>query len=383
MDKPGTAKATSGSRHNSRSRRSATTLVWVASIVAIACSDGATSPSLHHPPPPGSIQVLELTTYDGSGQAVHPDAVIIPAGWGGLSASNLVVTPYPGGQASFENPSVFIGQSAIGWEWEIPQGVQNPIARPTSGGYLSDPDELYNPSTNELWLYYRQVTSQNEILLTRSSDGVHWGAPITVVSVPNHEAISPTVVRMSEQDWRLWTVNSGVNGCSAPSTTVELRTSTDGIHWASPQTVSLGDQGDFPWHLDVTWVPEQNQFWALYNAKVSGSCTTGVLRFAVSQDGIHWTTTPTPLLSRGVIPEFADIVYRASLQYNAASDAVTIWYSGARYSQSSYEWHIAVQQMSRATMLVKVTQTPLAIGPELDNVPGTLAPPPLTNATAP
>jgi len=396
------ATSWSGSRRRNGALWNGAIAAVVVSAILMGCTDGTTSPRaptpsppslsppLSPPPspppppssPPGLIQVLTLITYDGSGQAVHPDAVRTAAGWGGLSSSNLVVTPYPRGQASYENPSVFIGQSAT--VWEVPDGVQNPIAQPVAEGYLSDPDELYNPTTNELWLYYRQVTTQNQILMIRSSDGVHWSVPVTVISVPNHEAVSPTVVRMNETDWRLWAVNSGADGCTALSTTVELRTSADGIQWSAPQTVSLGDQEDFPWHMDVSWIPAYHQFWAVYNAKVAGSCTTGVLRFATSPDGIHWTTAPTPLLSRGAIPEFSDIVYRASLQYDAASDNVTLWYSGASYKTSAYEWHVAVQQISRKSMLAFVMQQPTASSSiRSDKVPVTSQPPALTNATAP
>jgi hypothetical protein len=367
------------------------TLAYVASVVLIGCSDNAvTAPEPHGPPAPAPIQVLALATYDGSGQAVHPDAVQTPDGWGkGTPPLHLVVTPYPEGQASYENPSIYSGQSVT--VWQVPQNVQNPIARPVTTGYLSDPDEVYNPSTKELWVYYRQVTTTNQILLLRSPDGIQWGTPVTIVTVPNHQAVSPTVVRKGADDWWLWTVNAGVNGCSSASTVVELRHSTDGIHWSDPQPVYLGGNDDFPWHVDVTWIPEYGEFWALYNAKTPGSCTTAVLRFATSQDGVHWTTAPTPLLTRGAIPEFADIVYRSSLTYDATSDLVTLWYSGARYEHTDYLWHVAVQQIPRTTLLANVMRTPSpsssgAVTPAASLIPLTkpVAPlVPLTNATAP
>ena len=348
-----------------------------------ACSDRGITTPVTPPPPPGPIQVVSLTTYEGSGQAVHPDILTTPKTWGSNSAY-LVVTPYPQGNAAFENPSIFL--SGPDNSWTTPQGAQNPIAHPAAGGYLSDPDALYNPSTNELWLYYRQVSNTNQILLIRSTDGVQWTVPITILSVPNHQAVSPTVVRRSETDWLLWTVNSGPNGCAAASTTVELRRSTDGIHWSDPTTIPLGDHNDFPWHLDVAWIPTQNQFWALYNAKSPGSCTTRVLRFATSPDGEHWTTAPNPLLMTGAIPEFADIVYRSSLQYDAASDTVTLWYSGARYTNSAYIWHVAVQQMTRAALFAKVMAIPETDQRSADQIPfpaSQQSAPPLTNATAP
>jgi len=326
---------------------------------------------------------VTIETFDGSGESVHPDAVTTQGGWGPTIHDYLVATPYPGGNATYENPSFYAGGTSI-LSWHIPDGAQNPVVRP-NGGYLSDPDQLYNPVTNEIWLYYRHVSNANEIFLVRSSDGVHWSAPLLVLSVPNHQAVSPTVVRKSATDWWMWTVNSGGAGCSSSSTTVELRKSTDGMTWSAPTTVELTVLGtESPWHIDVTWVEEYHEFWAVYNAKTPGSCTTQLLRLAKSADGVHWETYGTPLLQRGAIPEFKDVVYRASLSYNPIGDLVTLWYSGAKAIQGRYTWRLAVQQMKRATMFG------IASGELLDQSRSDVgaSPPssdadPLTNETAP
>jgi hypothetical protein len=337
-------------------------------------------------PPPGVVSPLVLETFDGSGEAVHPDFAIVPVGWGSSSPWQryLVATPYPGGNAKYENPSYYVGASAA--ELQPPVGGTNPIVHPVTGGYLSDPDQVYDPVTNEIWLYYRQVTNENQILLVRSSDGVTWDTPRVLFSVPNHLAISPTVVRRAANDWLMWTVNGGSAGCSGASTTVELRRSTDGTTWSAPETATLNnDPGDSPWHIDVSWVADRQEFWAVYNVKTSGSCTTQQLRFATSSDGVHWTQFSHPLLQRGVIPEFADVVYRASLSYEPVSDHVTFWYSGARIVHSEYVWRVATQDMSRATLFAIVngtlsSQSPTSdMAPPRGDVPGT----PLTNETAP
>lgn len=323
---------------------------------------------------------MALATYDGSGEAVHPDVVTTPGTWGENSL-HLVVTPYPGGNPTFENPSIYVGHyvGASLSAWSVPSGVQNPLVRPAASGYLSDPDELYDPATNQLWLYYRQVTTVNQILLIRSSDGVTWSAPVPVVTVSNHLAISPAVVRRGANDWWMWTINGGTDGCAGRSTTVELRQSVDGVTWSAPQTVSMGDGTQFPWHVDVTWVASRGEFWAVYNAKNPGSCTTPVLRFATSPDGVHWTVAPGAVLRRGALPEFADIVYRASLSYDPTTDGVTLWYSGARYTGKTYVWRVAEQEMTRATLFDLVSR-PAAAAPQMRSERNT---PPLTNETAP
>ena len=110
--------------------------------------------------PVGDVHPLPLDTYDGSGQAVHPDFVRLPSAWGG-DPFRLVATPYPEGNAAYENPSLFTGST--GTSWAVPQGVVNPLEKPDGAGYLSDPDILYDPDANELRLYYRRVTTENEI----------------------------------------------------------------------------------------------------------------------------------------------------------------------------------------------------------------------------
>jgi hypothetical protein len=344
-------------------------LLCIALLGGLACSDAAAPV----PPPPDNIHLLSLETFDGSGQAVHPDPAITPASWGG-STSQLMVTPYPNGDASKENPSLFEGRSPR--EWFIPDGVMNPIARPATG-YLSDPDELYNPDAGELWLYYRAVTTQNEVFLIRATSPAHWTAPLLVASAPNHSIVSPTVVRRSAGDWMMWSVNSGSAGCTSATTTVEMRRSTDGINWSAPVETDLAED-NFPWHIDVEWIPGRGEFWGVYNVKVAGSCTTAALHFATSVDGIHWVGAPSAVLARSAIPAFDDIVYRGAISYDPDAGMVTLLYSGARFENSSYTWRVAMEEMTLEAFLGRVN-SPLPSG---GSITVTTAPP-LTDADAP
>jgi hypothetical protein len=338
-------------------------------LAASACSDGA-APRV---PPPSNIRVLSLETFDGSGQAVHPDAAITPLTWGGDS-QQLFVTPYPNSDATKENPSLFSGRSLV--DWLVPPGVINPIARPVTG-YLSDPDEVFNPETNELWLYYRAVTTENEILLIRGNAPSSWSQPKLVTKGANHTIVSPTVVRRGAGDWLMWSVNSGSVGCTSSATTVELRRSIDGVNWSDPVTTDLSEDVAFAWHIDVQWIPGKQEFWATYNVKVPGSCTTAALHFARSLDAVHWVTAAGPVLLRGAIPAFSDIVYRASLLYDETSDSITLWYSGARFGNGRYDWRIATEQLTASAFFDRIA-TPIA-----GTGPAPTSAPPLTDADAP
>ena len=317
------------------------------------------------------LRAIDLTTYDGSGQVVHPDIAVALDGLDGRS--RLAITPYPWGNATYENPSLFAGNGRD--SWSEPAGITNPVVRP-SGGYLSDPDILWLADQRELWLYYRHVDDGNEVVLTRSTDGVRWTEPRVVLRVASHQAVSPTVVRRSPTDWLMWTVNSGATGCSSSATTVELRRSTDGLTWSSPTTAVLQQPGVYPWHIEVQWIAARQEYWALYNGKVAGSCTTEALYIATSADGITWKTYRSPILRRGAIPEFADVVYRATFAYDPQRDVVSLWHSGARFTSRGYEWHAAFERRRRAELFEDGARMNAIVA-----APSSA--PPLTNATAP
>jgi hypothetical protein len=291
--------------------------------------------------------VLAFETYDGSGQVVHPDYAVAPVSAFG-PGPHLAITPYPFGDATFENPSLFEGQRKD--SWALPAGGPNPVVRP-SVGYLSDPDLVSVPDAGELWLYYRQVTDKNLIHLIRTGDGRTWSEPVEVLHAPNHQIVSPSVVRRAADDWWMFAVNSGPAGCSSDVTSVEVRRSADGVHWGDAvPAAALEQPGLWPWHIDVQWIPSLRRFWALYNVKTPRGCTTPAVYLAESEDGIAWQVNPEPVLVKGALPVLQDIVYRSTFEYDPVTDAVTFWFSGARWVDGRYRWGAAVERRHRARL---------------------------------
>ncbi|HUQ19927.1 MAG TPA: hypothetical protein VM099_09980 [Gemmatimonadaceae bacterium] len=324
------------------------------------------------------IELLEASllrpqTYDGSRQTVHPDFARTPTDWGAYEL-HLALTPYPNGATALENPSVFV--SRLGYRWFPESGVTNPIIAPNTG-YLSDPDLLYVPSTRELWMYYRNVDSKNRIYLVRSRDGIKWGSSTHVVEGANQTVISPSVVRRSENDWLMWTINGGSHGCSDNVASVELRRSRDGVTWGSAVPVSLRNGDLMPWHIDVQWIPEMSQYWALYPAKSSGNCATRAVFLATSSDGVQWTTYPTPVIESGELSELRDIVYRSTFTYVAADDEIRFWFSGANVvDDDSYNWRTVFQRRRRGDVFARIATARIpGIRPELNPLPAMVDPP--------
>ena len=147
------------SRHSALRRRGLLALL-VSGITITACGGGDQVASSLAPPvdnseideaevPGNALEALTLLatpTYDGSGELVHPDAVAFPQRWQGRRYW-VSATPYPTGNPKYENPSIYQGYTSR--QMLPPAGVSNPLAQPGAiGGYLSDPDMLYDPDRN-------------------------------------------------------------------------------------------------------------------------------------------------------------------------------------------------------------------------------------------
>jgi hypothetical protein len=158
---------------------------------------------------------------------------------------------------------------------------------------------------------------------------------------------------------------------------VDVRRSADGVHWSAPTRAQLEQPGFYPWHIDVEWLPTLGEYWALFNGKRAGSCTTPALFLARSTDGVTWTTYPSPVLARGAIHELEDVVYRTTFSYDADEDVVTLWYSGARFDGTQYVWRAAVERRARSELLGTVAAAAPISARSLDPRPGV---PPLTDA---
>ncbi len=269
---------------------------------------------------------LDIPTYDGSGQAAHPDVVYFPKGWHNHKYW-MALTPYPNGADSRENPSMLVSDD--GQTWSPPASLTNPIVPAPPCDHNSDPDLVYNPANDKLYLYYtRQARSKrctgqntNDILLLTSADGVRWSAPQPVMhwnldSYPLF--LSPAVVLVNGT-FHMWT---------AAGSGVLHATSKDGITWSPVQKVDLAAT---PWHLDVLYVDKQ------YVMDYVDSPNAGShLMLATSNDGLQWTTYSSPLLS----PSSGwdnERIYRSTLLYDAGARLFKLWYSA---KSSSGQWHV-------------------------------------------
>jgi hypothetical protein len=178
----------------------------------------------------------------------------------------------------------------------------------------------------------------------------------------------------------MWSVDAGKSGCTARNTRVTLRRSTDGVGWSHPVAVSLSQPGFVPWHLDVQYVPQLNQYWALVAAYPRGwSCTASSLFLATSSDGMHWTTYASPVLARGALSQFSANVYRSTFAFEPDGNTLTMWLTGAttvkrggRRNAPVLRWSAAVWHTQRQALLDHVGTQRGVIAPPPEAEPSVL-----------
>ena len=298
---------------------------------------------------------VDVETYDGSGELVHPDAVVFAHGWHGHRYW-YAATPYPLGNSTLENPSGFAGDSAKDWR-TIP-GVVNPIAKPSNQGYLSDPDLAYDPQRDRLNLYYRLTTSSaDQLYLRTSKTGSDWSDPTLVVEDTRYSLISPAIAREPDGSWRMWTVNAAAAGCRTHANAISLsqRRSRDGMKWNAAEPVYLSIPNSVPWHWDVQYIRERKEYWALVAAYPdAGNCSQTSVFFARSVSGTTWTVSPTPLLAPGPLEPLRDLVYRSTFRYFPSDSAVRVWFSGARVEDGKFHYALATARYPLADLLRRV-----------------------------
>jgi hypothetical protein len=296
---------------------------------------------------------IRILSYAGTYEMVEPDVVRVPGGWRGFEYW-MAVNPYPGGNDFDENASVFASHDGL--HWVTPDSLKNPVFPRPSGEirHNSDPDMVFLPNPDRLVLFDRGVTHTNNLLRQSiSDDAVHWTAPATVLSAPNHQLISPAVVLPPGHRPRLFFVDAGTAGCDSRGSTVTVRrwmkkqsgpSVLVGPGWSAPVTTDLhAPAGLTIWHLDVIWVEERKEYWALFPAYGTTGCAFNDLYIARSRDGLAWTTLEEPLIPRGAASFVSRSVYRSSLAWDVASQTFQVWFSGLGEDNM---WHLGYQVFS-------------------------------------
>ena len=242
---------------------------------------------------------------------------------------HLAITPYPFGNAAYENPSSVASLGQPGLLAGRGRRDTNPVASPESG-HLSDPDVVFDAGVERaVALLPAGDAGQRGLadpLRRRAARGV---APVEVARRPNHEIVSPAVVRRRP----VGVVHVGgelgavrVRGLFYGRGVAALprRAPLVGPRAAGVSRCRSSGRGT----STCSGFEARGEFWAVFNAKTRSGCTTPAVFIARSADGVHWTVGTRPVIAKERIPEFEHIVYRSTFDYEPAGDMITFWYSG-------------------------------------------------------
>lgn len=291
---------------------------------------------------------LTTPTYDKIGQAVHPSVIDFKVeynldSWRGYRYW-MVMTPYPNGNESYENPSLLASEDGL--KWVVPDGFLKPLdVLPGKINFNSDPTLVYDPDQKSLLIYWRETLRgeldriwrieyplkgriQPKILVLEEP----WGKKNTL-------SLSPSVWRKSAKEWYLWTV-TGTN-------IINLYDSPDGIHWGNRRELQptwLDWNGGFvPWHLEVKPNLPQKKLDIVMSGWPKGQKSTDmILVYAESpMSDLSQITFPLdqPLLTNGAANQWDDdFIYKSSFvrEDKEGQSLYHIWYSARSIAG---QWH--------------------------------------------
>jgi hypothetical protein len=277
---------------------------------------------------------LPPDAFSQSADAVHPDIACPSGGWNG-GGCWLMYTPYKNSDPAWENPGFLL--AANDTTWITPSAIRNPIIPyPGIGSYNSDPDHAFDPVTQRLVQVFRVVVdTTNKIMLMSTDNARQWTTPVVAFSVHSHDAVSPSLIIEQDRTAKVWYLKSGIAGCNALSTTLELRTAQpvlaegfETAHWSRPVTTDLQIPGYVPWHIDVAELPFGGYVALIAAFPRGNSCAQSDLWLATSDDGLAWHTLALPILWRGMSIAKKRAIstwYRGTLRYDPATDVLDLW----------------------------------------------------------
>jgi len=301
--------------------------------------------------PVGGSQLLEIPTYDGKNQVVHPDILLDG------TTFYMAITPYPWSNVEHENPCFYESLDGLNF---TPKG-KNPIVNHPNNGYNDDPDLLLDPLTNEFRIYYNETPSDYQtqyLSVLRSKDkGGAWVDHQKLIrfNTSGNEPfiVSPAIIfNPNTSTYLMYHVEVDRDSVSHSPImckkdpyqhTIKVIPSNDGIVWDKKNILGIGidyPAGFHPWHIDVL-KGNANTYYMLINGYNSGFCDHHYLYLAVSHDLSNWHFIPTPIVTPedAVMPNIK-IIYRSTAIING--DDMYIYFS---FFTNDKRWMLGIKHI--------------------------------------
>jgi hypothetical protein len=231
---------------------------------------------------------LAIPTYEGSGQAVHPDILHRS---GREPAFMLAFTPYPFSLDRFENPSLVVSGDGLRFVEEYPGA--NPLAAAPLRDHNNDPDLFYyEEKLCMIYLETLRPEKQSLVLLT-CLDGRRWSSRVVhtdYLQAGDPMMLSPAYVRINNEDYLFY-----VNMTRRAIQFVPVRKNFY-PDCSARQDIDINMEGRSPWHIDI--VPCKDCFYMLICCvRLEGSQKKYDLYAARSNNGRAWIFSTDMLIS--------------------------------------------------------------------------------------
>lgn len=160
---------------------------------------------------------LNLETYDGGNEGLHPSCLYFKEGWNGYKFW-FVFTPYKGMNDAIENPCMYVSQDGENFESLEGANPLDDIMLPKEQEYNSDPELVYNSDLNRIECWWRRVQrdkyptdegKNREIIYRRFTyDGRTWSEKEVMLNLKNpfdetRLCISPALI-YEDGIYRMW-----------------------------------------------------------------------------------------------------------------------------------------------------------------------------------
>lgn len=214
-------------------------------------------------------------------QATHPSIVQFERPWNGYKYW-MAFTPYPFAYLSTENPCIAASNDGI--KWEVPPGITNPIISEPNlpNSYNSDTHLFFNDMTSMLELWYREISNKEVETLFRvtSPDGSSWTEPESMMAIASkdlYKAISPSIL-FENGLYKMWVMRDWI---------IHYAESSDGQSWGEFSPVTSNGNTIHSWHPNV--IKLGSIYYLLNCDKNTNKGSGGVIKYAISDDGIHFS----------------------------------------------------------------------------------------------
>lgn len=269
---------------------------------------------------------LPISTYDGSGQAVHPCVVVTDKPFAGYRFW-MALTPYPFEADRLENPCLRASNDGV--SWECPSGVPDPVVAVPADPALHASDPHLVIDGQSMHLFYRitdRATKRSQIVWMISPDARTWSAPR--VTYEGQPCLSPSVL-VDVDLWTMWYVDLPPG--QKDSGHVMRVQGREPWAFASPRRCEISIPGHVPWHLEVQHFGRS--FEALVAAYPVGKDESRTRLFHVeSPDGITFAgDRARQVLSPTVFGWDNRNIYKAS--FSQVGHDYLIWYSAASWGR--------------------------------------------------